>query len=312
MIPSLLLLLLIVPFNKPQQAHKGRNSSPLQIGTAVTVHGGIRLSAEKVRRLFQPGPARAGSESGELFEESERPNVGRPLLARPVSLTESPPMPDPTSPLPSINWQATTGSTPSAAVAGTPPDPQIAVSSTHVVLGMNSGLFFYKKDKYGSPYPSGNNFITTNNLFQPIISSANLGTQANGNIDSFSDLRVIFDPYRKRFWAIATGGFRSQVIDPTTGSCKKDCKGTCLKGAFTLTSLRKRRSVIGLAVSQGEDPAGSWYLYWWDAAPGWGTNNPPYKPGDLADYPSVGVNATTVDITVSIRDGQPCVQPTHS
>jgi hypothetical protein len=174
---------------------------------------------------------------------------------------------------------------------------------------MNNGLFFYKKD--GTPYPSGSNFISMKNLLQPIINSGNLGTQANGNIDSFSDLRVVFDPYRKRFWAIATGAFRGQVIDPTTGKCKTDCKGNCLKGAFTLPP-GQRRSVIGLAVSEDEDPAGVWYLYWWDAAPGWGTSNPPYKPGDLADYPTPGINATTVDVSVSITDNVPCGKATHT
>src|SRR5262249_12263430 len=91
------------------------------------------------------------------------------------------------------------------------------------------------------------------------------------------------------------------------GKCKTDCNGNCLKGAFTLPPT-ERRSVIGLAVSYNEDPISGWFFYWWDAAPGWGTNNPPYKPGDLADYPTLGINATTVDVSVSITDKVPCGQ----
>ena len=76
---------------------------------------------------------------------------------------------------------------------------------------------------------------------------------------------MIFDPYRKRFWAIATGACRSPATDPSSGKT--------VKCAFTLP-LTQRRSVIGLAVSVSEDPAAGWYFYWWDAAVGWGTNNP--------------------------------------
>jgi hypothetical protein len=215
--PLLVLLFLGLPIPKPEQLHKGRNSSPVRIGTAATIHGGIRISAEEIRRFLQRGPSQVLLESGELIEEHERPRSRAPAPNNPVPLNATPPMPDPISPLPSIQWLATNGVvTPAAAAVNlTPPDPQIAVSSTHVVLGLNGALYMYTKD--GKPYPSPNNVLCiylncTKNFFQPIISGANLGLPQNGNIDSFSDLRVNFDPYRKRFLAVATGAFRGQVL----------------------------------------------------------------------------------------------------
>src|SRR5260370_36995531 len=110
-------------------------------------------------------------QSGELSEDAVPGHIQRPVVREPLSINRSPTGPDQIWPLASINWQATTGNLRSAAYNLTPPDPQIAVSSTHLVLGMNGGLYFYKKD--GTPYPSGNNFAClincTKNFFQPII-----------------------------------------------------------------------------------------------------------------------------------------------
>jgi hypothetical protein len=268
-VPSLLLiLLLLIPQAVPHhhQRVKGRASAPVQIGSAASVQGGIRIHSEQLRTLLQTGPTRAEKQSGEFSENGDQRYSRLPTAVKPPPVKRSPPMPDPISPLPTINWQATTGAAAGPAATGSPPDPQIAVSSTHVVIGMNNGLFFYKKD--GKPYPSYNNFISTKSLFQPIINSGNLSALENGKIDSFSDLRLIFDPYRKRFWAIATGAYRStvcQIFNPLTGKCLKcqaDCNNVCLKGAFTLSNPAQRRSIIALAVSDDEDPAGIWYLYW--------------------------------------------------
>src|SRR6266567_7024828 len=295
LISSFLLLLFLVSLARSQEARKPHTSPPVRIGTSAAIQGGIRVAATDIRRMLQSAPAQVPRGSGELSDDSVQPHLQRPAVREPISINRSPTGPDPISPLPSINWQATTGNPPSAAYNLTPPDPQIAVSSTHVVVGMNGGMFFYKKD--GTPYPLGNNFAClincTKNFFQPIIDNGNLSAAGNGKIDSFSDLRVIFDHYRMRFWAIATGACRSLATDPNTGKS--------VKCAFTLPP-RQRRSVIGLAVSASEDPAGGWYFYWWDAAVGWGTNNPPYHPGDLADYPSIGINETSVDVTVKITD----------
>lgn len=296
-IASFLPVLFLIPFAHTQQAHKVRTSAPVRIGTAAKIQGGIRLNAEDVRGFLQRGPTAMPQGNSEMSEGRKAASIPRPTVFVPASFNSPLDPPPPISPLPSISWQATTGSPASPAFSLTPADPQIAVSSTHVVVGMNGGMFFYTKD--GKPYPNGNNFACTflncnKNFFQPIINNGNLGATNNGQIDSFSDLRVIFDPYRKRFWAIATGACRSLITYPPTGQQ--------VKCAFYPLSKTQRRSVIGLAVSATEDPAGAWYFYWWDAAVGWGTNDPAYRPGDLGDYPSLGINATTVDITVKVTD----------
>jgi hypothetical protein len=120
MTPSLPILLLIVTTTQPQQAPKGLASAPVRIGGPATLQGGIRLSAEEMRRLLQRGPMRADPESGELDEGGDRRHSQQPMVVNPVPVKRSAPMPDPISPLPSINWQVTTGTPPSAAVTGTP------------------------------------------------------------------------------------------------------------------------------------------------------------------------------------------------
>ena len=176
-----------------------------------------------------------------------------------------------------------------AAVGGTPPDPQIAVSSTHVLVGLVDRVAFYTKS--GSPYPSSSNTVIATALFQSIITGSNLSPNAQGHIDSFSDLRAIFDPYRKRFWLATTGAYRA---------CVK-VSGKCQKGFSTLPNNQKR-TIVAVAVSVDEDPTHGWNLYWWDAAVGWGTTDAPYHAGDMGDYPSLGVNAVTVDVSVAVAD----------
>jgi hypothetical protein len=185
------------------------------------------------------------------------------------------------------------------ALGGYPSDPQIAVSSKYVVVGVNDRLFFYTKK--GLPYPSGANSLLLSSkslvpgLFQRLINGAGgpkLGLTANGQIDNFSDLRVIFDPYRKRFWVAATGACRTQVDTDGDGAVDTKC-------AMTFPEKQKRM-VIGLAVSVDEDPTHGWILYWWDAAIGWGSNSDVYVPGDLGDYPTLGVNATTIDVSIGV------------
>jgi hypothetical protein len=206
------------------------------------------------------------------------------------------------------SWQATTGTPPSPSVGqGTPPDPQIAASSTHVVVGVGSGLLFYTKS--GKPYPDGKNYLNETNLFQPLIDGAQLAKDVNGHIDNFNDLRVIFDPYRHRFWTVATGAYRGSACWKGPG-CKKNgdpCpspapkNSICVKGAATLPA-DEERMVVGLAVSRDEDPTHGWYLYYWDAAIGWKSHEAPYKPRDMGDYPSIGINATTVDVSNIVTD----------
>jgi hypothetical protein len=69
-----------------------------------------------------------------------------------------------------------------------------------------------------------------------------LGLAANGGIDNFNDLRVIFDPYRKRIWAAATGTCRTAVDTNGDGTADAKC-------ALAMPESQ-RRMVLGLPVPQ--------------------------------------------------------------
>jgi hypothetical protein len=271
-------------------------AASVRIGAPGDAFFGGRLSAAEISRSLRVGPQRPGTESPELEEPLRGLSLRSPSSAQTASAQ---------SPLPSASWQATTGGDPANKIKGTPAfsggapaDPQIAVSSKAVVVGANDRLYFYTKN--GWPYPSGKNSLVLSGkggLFQPLIdttlaSGPKLGLPEKGSIDNFNDLRVIFDPFRKRFWVAATGTCRSLADSNGDGIADAKC-------ALTLPE-NQRRMVVGLAVSADEDPSHGWYLYWWDAAVGWGSKNAAYVPGDLGDYPSLGVNATTVDVSVIV------------
>jgi hypothetical protein len=75
-----------------------------------------------------------------------------------------------------------------------------------------------------------------------------------------SDLRVLFDPYRKRFWVLDGGGIYTADRDP-----------------------KKTRGIWLVGVSKSEDPKDGWYLYWMDVVAHWGqANDTVYKPGYVA------------------------------
>jgi hypothetical protein len=157
------------------------------------------------------------------------------------------------------------------------------VSNRYVVLGIGDEIAFYIKT--GRPYPSSNNTLTMDTLFAPLVAQYHLDKDANGHIDSINDLRVVFDPFRKHFVVLASGAYRSKVNGE--------------KGYLTLP-LNQRRLIQALAVSVDQNPAHGWYLYFWDAAVGWGTNQTPYIPGDMADYPTLGVSPTTIDVSIKV------------
>ena len=251
------------------------------IGRAAIAHAGPKISAAHLRSLLRRPPARPVAGVPELCEEewlcggSMSPGKVRKAAVAPTRTAQAATA---ISPPPVVDW--------AAAIGGQPPDPQIAVSSTHVVVGVVNGVAFYTKD--GSSYPSASNFVGATQLFQPIITGSNLSPDSQGHIDSFSDLRAIFDPYRKRFWLATTGAYRATVMG---------------KKGFASLPPKQRRTIIAVAVSYDEDPTHGWNLYWWDAAVGWGGTADPYQPGDMGDYPSIGVNATTVDVTNPVSDG---------
>ena len=297
-----------------------------RIGKPLTVHAGPRVSAAQLRKLLKRPPRRPSSDGPELNEDDDEATPRTRKLAASMAPQR---VAKPLSPAAVSDWDAATGKI-------SPPDPEIAASSSYVVVGINSGIEFYTKAgnpisatglvaASGNPSPAGPansnavNYLDATDLFFPLINpilpgGAQLNKASKGKIDNFSDLRVVFDPYRRHFLVVATGACRSPSLSNTdvTGDGKpdpidadNDKAPDAVKCAFTLKP-KQRRSVIGLAVSVNENPLAGWYLYWWDAAVGWGTaDTTVYKPGDLADYPSVGVNAVTIDVTVSIKDDDP-------
>jgi hypothetical protein len=292
---TLLLAAAVVATTAASAARDAAGAPRARIGAPGDAEFGGNMSRAEVLRSLQVGPSRPAGEP---------PELGEPLRLHRVREPNSTAAPSGSSPLPSASWQATTGGDPAnkikgtPALGGTPSDPQIAVSSSHVVVGANDRLFFYTKN--GWPYPSGKNSLVLSGkggLFQPLIdvtlaNGPKLGLTEKGQIDNFNDLRVIFDPFRKRFWVAATGTCRSKVDTDGDGTADTKC-------ALALPEER-RRMVIGLAVSVDENPTHGWHRYWWNAAVGWGSGNEPYVPGDLGDYPTLGVNATTVDVSVVV------------
>ncbi len=153
-----------------------------------------------------------------------------------------------------------------------PPDTQVAASSTHVVVTSQSTLAWFEKNgkKKGE--------IVNRDLFEPLLTSIAGGVKNSctspghptGIIQACaqSDFRVIFDSYRKRFWALDGAGIYAADVTPQTV-----------------------RGILMLAVSLTEDPKDGWYLYWWDAVAHWNKlDDVIYRPGDGADYPAIGID----------------------
>lgn len=136
-----------------------------------------------------------------------------------------------------------------------PADPQIAASSTHVVTTLVRWIGFYSKS--GTLLAE----LSSPMFFAPL----GLDDGTAEGIDIYSDMRVIFDEYRKRFWVGAVS--RSSEV-----------------------TAAENRSLVTIAVSKTENPLDGWYFYWWDAAVNWGVPNPGWEPGDSADYPMIGID----------------------
>ena len=161
-----------------------------------------------------------------------------------------------------------------------PPDPQVAASSTHVIVGNNGNVLFFTKA--GGAYPNSANSVNLTSLFQPLIdpnsaTGPRLKRPESGRIDNFNDSRTIFDPYRRRFLIVATGACRTKeqayvdgnangkldaseqkldIAGPKNGPPDGKIDGNDLRKCALNLPMTKRRSVIGLAVSTSEDPAG--------------------------------------------------------
>src|SRR6267142_4023598 len=150
------------------------------------------------------------------------------------------------SPPPAASWLA------SSCVKGNPSDAQVAASSTHVIVTFESSMAWYGKSgvKQGE--------LTNFDLFHPLLTTlapavgmagycVNKGTSC---VQTQSDFRVIFDEYRKRFWALDGAGIYLANNPPGTA-----------------------RGIFMVAVSKSEDPKDGWYLYWVDAVAHWGKAN---------------------------------------
>jgi hypothetical protein len=154
--------------------------------------------------------------------------------------------------------------------SGYPADPQIGVSTTHIVITARAVIAFYDKtgELLGSP-------ISTPTFFSP------LNLQSEFNIDHYYDTRAIFDSYRNRFWICALCYDYSH----------KDDIG--------------RRELVVTAVSKTENPNDGWYLYWWDAVAHYGiSRDPVFQSGDCADYPILGVDNKCIYQTNRVNNNQ--------
>ncbi len=252
-------VVLVTTRSSSDAAEPAQAPSTQRIGKPFALHAGPAVTAARLKRLLKRPPKHQAGQPPEFDEGSS--SVRRPAG---VDLASSP--------KPVNSWPAGPGAN--------PPDPQIAASSTDVVVGNNGVVLFFTKA--GKPYPSGANSLILTNLFQPLIdknsaTGPKLGKPENGRINNFNDSKTIFDPYRRRFVIVATGTCRGQetaYVDKNANGLQDKSEKTLdvagpskrppdgiLDGNDTRTCAlnlptTKRRSVIGLAVSAGEDPAG--------------------------------------------------------
>jgi hypothetical protein len=118
------------------------------------------------------------------------------------------------------------------------------------------------------------------------------------------DARVVFDPFRKRFWLVA--------------QARNDSAGH-YEGLAATAEHTGRRDKQLIAVSRSEDPRDGWYTYWTEStlddgacnaigsAPGPAPmcSKSTYRPGDAADYPSIGVSKDYVTTTIGVVNVNP-------
>jgi hypothetical protein len=187
-------------------------------------------------------------------------------------------------------------------------DPQIAASTTHVIVTTSGRIAFYDKTaklvttkKDGSPLP---NPVASSNFFAPLKTSLTSALNLPSGVDPtvfglnmYYDTRVIFDSYRKRFWLV------SFTIN----------KGTKTEGVANTTAQKgARRTKCLLAVSNTEDPRDGFLMYWWDAVQDDGKCHDPagcagidFLPGDAGDYPTLGISETYFIQTNSVGHRDP-------
>ena len=122
-------------------------------------------------------------------------------------------------------------------------------------------------------------------------------------LNDWFDSRVVFDEYRKRFWIAAIA--RNPLWKEPTGTPQQHAS---------------RRNKVAVAVSVSPDPRDGFYLYWWDAAIDDGACNEigssaadvdvcgpanTFRPGDAADYPSIGITRHFLVQTIAVDHFDP-------
>jgi hypothetical protein len=93
-----------------------------------------------------------------------------------------------TTPSPTASWNSSPGTTDLSASSGFWADPQVAASSSHVIVTMRAALGFYTRQ--GTFISSQ----TADNLFAGMLPAGSQGA---------FDLRCLYDEYRRRFWVAA-------------------------------------------------------------------------------------------------------------
>jgi len=195
-LPALVLVLLL-PGARQVYAANPLNSS------VVPMFGGVATAALSA----SPLPPVSGFASAPVLAAATDDDEGLHTLPQtPVALT---------------SWQA------QQVQGGFSGDPQVAASSTHVVVTARAAIGFFSKA--GEPLVAAESLST---LFAPLAPPGVVG---------YFDARLIFDPHHKRFFMAA---------------------GAIQQGAPESVAQKNV-----LAVSKSENPLDGWYEYWWSSVP---------------------------------------------
>jgi hypothetical protein len=270
---SLLAVLFVPPLvinRATAQTHEPPSASPTG-GEPLRLAGGVELTREHLAELTFRGPdpddfAYTGGEFPTDDGRTGRTLSGRQALSGAAESAGSALLPQ--SPSPLTSWKAMD------AMGGNAADPQIAVSTTHVVVTNRAVLAFY--DKAGTSLKT----LNAKDFYSPL--GLNVDTFVPAPIDQYFDLRAIFDPVRKRFWVVGLG----------------------VNVDWRTLAPSEKRHIRAVAVSKTENPFDGWYMYWMDAAAHWQHNvsDDVYLVGDCSDYPTVGIDSTLFHETHTVNN----------
>jgi len=185
-------------------------------------------------------------------------------------------------------------------------DPQIAVSATDVVIGTGSWIRVFDRDgtlqlktrvrDFFKPLwdPANSNNINASLNLPDGVQCDAFGTDPGPStafcLDTWYDVKLIYDEYRDRFWIVA--------LARNENSRDGEFDNTGQKHTMA-AEIAARRSKVVLAVSKTSDFFDGFYMYWWNGVIDDGACNDPsveicpaswYMPGESADYPAIGVS----------------------